>query len=158
MLYPTVKFDSLIPHFGTMRRDLERAFEQFESNGVHKEYRTCPLSLWHDEQRVYIRADVPGYTSDDLDLQFDDGKLWIRGERRLSEDHPKFEHNERYFGKFERAVVLSDIVDTESIDAELQDGVLTITLTKRPEAQPRSIAIRNGSHSVKKISDESTQG
>lgn len=156
MLYPTVKFDSLIPHFGAMRRDLERAFDEVEANGLRRGKSMCPLSMWHDDSRVYIEADVAGFAESDLDLQFDDGKLWIRGERKLADDHPTFEHNERFYGRFERAVTLSDVVDPDSIDAELAHGVLRITLSKKPEAQPRMISIRNGSSSVKKLSGESS--
>ncbi len=99
---------------------------------------------------------MAGFAESDLDLQFDDGKLWIRGERKLADDHPAFEHNERFYGRFERAVAISNVVDPDSIDAELAHGVLQITLSKKPEAQPRMISIRNGSGSVKKLSDESS--
>lgn len=150
-------FDSLIPTFGTMRRDLQRAFNEVGSNGHDVQSGMCPLSMWHDVGHVYLTADVPGFAESDLDLQFEDGKLWIRGERRLADDHPKFDHNERSFGRFERMVRLSDVVDPSTIDAELKNGVLTITLSKRPEAQPRTISIRGGgADSAKKLSDESS--
>ncbi len=116
----------------------------------------CPLSMWYDEGQVYVEVDVPGFIESDLDVQFEDGKLWIRGERKLADEHPGFEHNERFYGRFERAVSLTDVVDPAMIDAELAHGVLRITLSKRPEAQPRSIAIRSGSPPLKKLSDESS--
>jgi len=87
--------------------------------------------MWHDKSRVYIEADVPGFAESDLDLQFEDGKLRIRGKRQFGEDHRKFEHNERFYGRSERAVALSDVIDPESIDAELAHGVLKITLSKK---------------------------
>ncbi|MEQ9412055.1 MAG: Hsp20 family protein [Fuerstiella sp.] len=63
----------------------------------------------------------------------------------------------RYSGKFERVIVLSDVVDPASIDATLENGVLQIALSRRPEAQPRMIQIRHGSSGVKKLSDESSE-
>lgn len=154
MLNPTVSVDSLIPIFGTVRRDLEQAFEEAGFNGNRRQVAQCPLSMWEDEDRFYIAADLPGLSNDELSVEFEDGKLWIRGERKIAEDHPRFTHNERRFGKFERAVVLSEFADPSSIEAEFDRGVLTIWLAKKPESQPRKITIRSGSDSPKTVSAE----
>ena len=138
MLNTHVKLDSLIPALGSMRRELERAFDDV---GSRSQCVSCPLSVWHDDDRLYIEADVPGFSEKDLELNFEDEKLWIRGERLRAEDRT-FDHNERRFGKFERAVVVSDTYDPASIDASLDNGVLSIVLSKRPEAKPRTIEIR----------------
>lgn len=154
MFYPTVKFDSLVPQLGVMRQELERAFEAVESGGHRSARGLCPLSMWHDERHVYIEADVPGFGESDLDVQFQDGRLRIRGERTLAEDQ-SFDHNERAFGTFERSVAVSESIDPTTIEADLANGLLRITLSRKPEAQPVSVSIRNGSDSVRKLSDDS---
>lgn len=138
-------FESLLPAFGTVRRDLERALNRMGANGS-----TCsglsPLSLWHDDRHVYIAADVPGCSLADLELQFDDGKLWIRGDRKSPQVEYGF--NERRYGKFERAVLVPEMIDPSSIDATLEDGVLTIVLAKKQEAQPQPIQIKHRASSL----------
>lgn len=157
MLTTRSTFDSLLPTFGSMRRDFERALGEVEAKGnVAARYGYSPLSMWQDEQHVYVHVDVPGMAHEELDVQFDDGKLWIRGERKWTKKDASFDYNERRFGRFERAVLLSDMIDPSSIDATLEDGVLCITLMKKPEAQPRSITIKHRSSPVKKLSEESS--
>ena len=152
----STNMNSLLPALGSMRREVQRALDDVSRNGFQNATVPCPISMWQDEGSVHVHADVPGMTQDDLDLQFEDGKLWIRGERKwFGEDG--FVHNERTFGKFERAILLSDVVDPSSIDARLEDGVLIIHLMKKPEAQPQKIAIRHESgSSKKKLSDDSS--
>lgn len=130
----------MLPTFGAMRRDFQRALDEVGRNG-HSPI-GCPISVWQDEQHVHVHADVPGVTAEDLDLQFDDGKLWIRGKRDWFGDR-SIDHNERRFGSFERGIVLPDSVDLNSIDASLEDGVLLVKLTRKPESQPRSIKVRH---------------
>lgn len=147
----------MLPAFGSMRRDFQRALDEVGQN--RRMFQDlCPISMWQDDQHIYIHADVPGLSHDEIDLQLEDGRLWIRGERKWFGDNTPFEHNERLFGKFERTVVLSDVIDPSSIDATLESGVLLITLTRKPESRPRSIEIRDKASTVKKLSDDSPGG
>lgn len=156
MLTRLQEFDSLMPAFGSMRRELEKAFTEVTGNGHTASARTfCPISFWQDQKQIHIQMDVPGMTQDQLNLQFDDGKLWIRGERTWADDKVAFEYNERRYGRFERAVALPDSADPSSIDALLSDGVLHITFAKRPEAQPQSIRIRYNAGSKTNLSEKS---
>lgn len=105
---------------------------------------SAPLTLWEDETKVYVEVDVPGLTRDALELTVDDGKLWIRGERKQStRENAAVRHEERRYGQFERSIALGEMVDFNAIEAELADGVLTVTLAKKAEAQPQKIQIRS---------------
>nr|UXE45596.1 hypothetical protein Hi04_10k_c5016_00005 [uncultured bacterium] len=109
------------------------------------------LSLWEDDDSVFIEMDVPGLTIEDLDVTIEKGKLRICGQRRPAERPRGAFHEERYFGQFERYIALSDWVDPNSIDASLRNGVLSIKLAKRPEKQRQKITITAGDPSVKTI-------
>lgn len=104
--------------------------------------RPAPMTLWEDEQGVQIEVDVPGLTHEQLDLTVENGKLTIRGERKQPEREANLKHDERRFGEFERVVTLPETIDTASIEAELNDGVLSISLKKKPEAQPHRVAVK----------------
>lgn len=139
-------FESLmLPAVGSMRGELARAMSDW--NGSAR-VDLCPLSVWKDDQAVYVESDVPGFHRDEIELRFEDGQLWIRGERTRSEHHPEKFYNERSFGKFERRIKIADRVDPSQIKAELENGVLLVTLPKTPEAQPHKIAIEDKSAKV----------
>jgi HSP20 family protein len=111
----------------------------------------APLSLWEDDNSIYIEMDVPGLTIEDLDVTMEKGKLRISGQRRNAERPSGAYHEERCFGQFERYVALSDWVDPNTIDASLQNGVLRIKFSKRPEQQRQRVNITTGDSSVKKL-------
>lgn len=121
-----------------------------EPNGAAIQ-KLAPMSLWEDDSSVYIEVDVPGLTIADLDVTIEKGKLRIFGQRRaVDRPSPTF-HEERYFGQFERYVSLNDWVDANSIEASLQNGVLCIKFSKRPEQQRKTVTIAAGDSSVTKI-------
>lgn len=110
--------------------------EQANSKG------TIPLTVWEDAERVYIEADLPGSRPQDIDVRVEDGSLRISGDRALPQRDAEGRHNERRFGPFERTLQLGKTLDTSRVDAELRDGVLNITLHKRPEAQPQKVQVK----------------
>jgi HSP20 family protein len=136
----------------TVRRELDEAFSQAFGNRTAQleQSFSLPLTIWGDDEHVYVHADVPGFDRESLDVVFKDGQLWIRGERKVTLEDGKYWHNERMFGQFERAVAIPDTIDPGSIEAELTDGVLMITLSKKPEAQPTRIAIKSADNGGKK--------
>ena len=95
------------------------------------------------EDKITLLADVPGLTHDSLDIHVEQDVLTIKGERKLERNATGelYRRYERASGQFERGFRLSPTVDATAIAAELKDGVLTLTLPKRPEAQPRQIKV-----------------
>lgn len=137
------QFNTLFPGLGSIRRELEQAFGDVYGNSERRSANlTVPVSIWSDERQVFVELDVPGFPQSGLDVRFEDGRLTITGERTWPEDRKPVNYNERQFGRFERVIAVSDLVDPASIDAALADGVLTITLNKKVEAVPQSVRIR----------------
>ena len=132
-------------------REFDREFGwNGESNGTAVQ-KFAPMSLWEDDSSISIEMDVPGLTIEDLDVTIEKGKLRITGQRQPADRPGGAFHEERYFGQFERYVALSDWVDQNSIDASLQNGVLRIKFSKRPEQQRQKVTITAGNSAVKKI-------
>jgi HSP20 family protein len=98
--------------------------------------------VWEDAQHLYAEAELPGVSKDDLELVVLDGKLHIIATRQPPSEERRYWHNERKYGRFERVLYLPEAIDAETINAELRDGVLTVTLSKKPEAQPKRIAVK----------------
>ncbi len=102
----------------------------------------APASIWEAENTFHIELDAPGVAKHDVELTFDKGALQITLERKVPEGDRTNWHNERGFGKVTRSVSLPDTVDPSTITAELTNGVLHVTITKRPESQPKKIEVK----------------
>lgn len=91
-----------------------------------------------------LKADLPGVDEKDLDVALHNGVLTVSGSRQAEErkDGESFALYERQYGSFTRSFALPDMADGERIDAQLVNGVLTLTIAKKAEAKPRRIAIK----------------
>jgi HSP20 family protein len=95
---------------------------------------------------LLLTLDLPGLTSDDIELELVDGHLFVRGERKqpaLSKG-TVWAHRERGFGRFERRIELPKGVDAEKITASIDNGVLSLIVPKPERLKPRTIAIGSG--------------
>ncbi|MEM6330215.1 MAG: Hsp20/alpha crystallin family protein [Planctomycetota bacterium] len=98
-------------------------------------------SLWEADDRLHLDIDAPGVAREGVDVTYDKGVLTVKLDRPAPEGR-KFHHNERGFGSVSRSVSLPETVDPDTIEADLTDGVLHISIAKTPEAQPRKIELR----------------
>lgn len=101
------------------------------------------LSIHELDSVVTVAIDVPGMSEDDLQIDIHEGQLVVSGERKaiLPEGGEAIFAN-RAIGTFERRVRIDDSFDPDSVDAVLSSGVLSVSLTRRAELQPRKVAIR----------------
>jgi HSP20 family protein len=137
-------FDSLT----SIQRDVEHLFGQFlnEAAGANAEGDTTgwrvPLAMWDDTDKVYFEIELPGIAKENIDLTIHNGTLRVSAERAHPQAERNYRVNDRSYGLFDRVLSLPEDVDAESIDAQLTDGVLRITLSRKPEAQPKKITLR----------------
>ncbi|KYF61951.1 hypothetical protein BE11_50145 [Sorangium cellulosum] len=91
-----------------------------------------------------FKADLPGIQEKDVDVSFTGNRLTVSGKRENErrEEKETYFSCERAYGSFSRTFTLPAGVDTEKAAANLKDGVLTITVPKTPEVQPRKIPIQ----------------
>lgn len=101
------------------------------------------VDIYEDEDGVHIRADVAGVKKEDIKLEIDKNVLTLRGERRLDQvDKKKGYHRvERSYGSFARSFSLGQDVNTEDVQANYEDGVLTVLLPRVANAEKREIAV-----------------
>ena len=88
-------------------------------------------------------ADLPGVKEEDLDISLTGNQLTISGKRESVEqkDTERYHVSERTYGRFTRAFTLPDGISAEHVTANLKEGVLTLSVGKRPEVQPRKIKV-----------------
>jgi len=98
--------------------------------------------------RFEIAVDLPGVDPKTVEITLSDGVLSVSGDRgrlRAVEDQKPVRHRaERNFGRFHRRFILPDTVDAGKVAATGKDGVLSVTIPKAPEVQPRRIEVATG--------------
>jgi HSP20 family protein len=101
------------------------------------------VNLTEDADRFYVRAELPGVKTDDLEMQATAKNLSIAGERKIEAENEgvRYHRREREAGKFSRIITMPTEIDPDRIEARLQDGVLTIQVPKAEAVKPRQIAI-----------------
>jgi HSP20 family protein len=92
---------------------------------------TPPVDLYETAGGFVLAAELPGLTRDQIDIQAEESRIVIRGERAMRQAPCEQHHRvERGHGPFSRAFVLPEPIDTENVTADLKDGVLTVVLPK----------------------------
>lgn len=133
---------------GRVRGDLDRFFGDFFSSGLGtlKESalgsRVPAVKVWEEGEKFFVEAELPGLAMDDVEVLVMDDTLTIKGEYASQETEDATVYRcERRYGAFERAFQLPADIDAEKVEANLRDGLLTVTLPKAASAKPRRIKV-----------------
>ena len=105
-----------------------------------------PMDLVERDDHFILKADLPGLTEDDVNIEVQDNVLTVSGERKAEHERKErgFYRLERSFGKFSRTLTLPEGVNAEAIGAKFENGVLEVSIPKPEERKPRRIQV-NGS-------------
>ena len=95
------------------------------------------------EKDVVVKVDLPDTKRENIKVTFENNVLSIEGQRESTSnvEHDRFHRIERGYGQFRRSFTLPATVDASRVDANYQDGVLTVTLPRRAETKPKQIQI-----------------
>jgi HSP20 family protein len=101
------------------------------------------INLYDDGEKFLIRAELPGFSKESLEVTAQGDQLTLRGERRIDapEQKASFHRREREGGKFRRVITLPQAVDASNISATFKNGVLEVELPRAPELKPRTITV-----------------
>jgi HSP20 family protein len=106
-----------------------------------------PVDIFEDENKLVLKLEIPGMRQEDLDVRLENNTLSVKGERSFQSEgkEENFHRVERRYGSFYRAFSLPPTVDSNSIKADYEAGVLHLELLKRPETKPKQIKVNVGS-------------
>ena len=132
--------------FSMLDNDLESLFYPDVFHKMERSARSAypAINIGTTDSSVNVYLFAPGMKAEDLDLAIEKNMLSITGERKLPDDATENNgsyRQERFSGPFRRVITLPETVDTESTEAVYKNGVLHISIAKRPEIQPRQIKI-----------------
>jgi HSP20 family protein len=92
-----------------------------------------PVDVYEDAQALVLKLEIPGVKTEDIDVRLENQTLTVKGERKIESGarQENFHRIERRFGTFVRTFTLPQTVDTESLTASYDAGVLTISVARR---------------------------
>jgi HSP20 family protein len=126
--------------FGRLHRQLDQTFGDTDAS-----VSWLPrVDVREETERFVVAADLPGVEGKDIEITADAGVLTIRGERRSGKKAAGegYERVERASGTFLRRFTLPESADAGAIKATHVNGVLEVSIPKRPQAQPRRIEVQ----------------
>jgi len=101
------------------------------------------LDVFEKDDRFVVRAELPGMKEDDIDISVIGDTLSIKGEKKTETEvkDEDYYRCERSYGSFYRSIPLPSSVDINKIEANLDDGVLEVTLPKSTKVKPKKVAV-----------------
>ena len=138
------------PTFGRLtdlRDEIDRLFESPLSEMARSARLfsgwTPALDLYEDKDNLVVKLELPGMKREDIDVSLHEGSLCVSGERKSEEKHREADvyRAERFYGRFQRTVVLPARTDLESVSAAFKNGVLEITLKAPSELVSKKVPI-----------------
>lgn len=106
-----------------------------------------PVDIYEGpDHEMIIKAELPDVRREDIDIRVEDNTLTISGEKKFDTEvkQDQFHRVERAYGTFTRSFTLPATIDTERVNADYKNGVLTVKLPMREEAKPKQIQVKVG--------------
>lgn len=103
-----------------------------------------PVDIVNANDRIEIRVEVPGLSEDDVNVSITENVLTLKGEKKYESDENtagEYRRVERKYGKFQRSFTLPGNLQTDQTKAGFKNGVLTISVPKTEQAQPKEIPV-----------------
>src|ERR1700761_7573576 len=131
-----------------MRTDPFRELDRFAQQvlGTAARPAVMPMDAWREGEEFVVEFDLPGINEDSLDVDIERNVVTVRAERPDVDPDREMLATERPRGVFTRQLVLGENLDTDTLDASYNGGVLRLRIPVAEKAKPRKIAIghRNG--------------
>lgn len=126
---------------------LENLFDDYfpSVSSMFGDERMSPdIEIKETDEKLIVRAELPGMTRDDISVELNDSILTLSGEKKIekTEEKEKFHRTEISYGSFRRSFQVPMEVDAENIDANFKDGILTIDIPKVETSKPQKIEVK----------------
>jgi HSP20 family protein len=102
------------------------------------------MDVYETEDKIVAKLELPGIEPDKVDVSVEDSTLTVTGTREVSDEvnEESYRRVERRYGSFTRAITLPQTADTEKVNANFDNGVLTIEVAKAEKAKPKKIQVK----------------
>lgn len=126
-------------------RDFDRLLNDVWGDNQRRAFRSMAMDAYRDGDHFMVHFDLPGVDPESIEVTVEDNVLNVKAERSWERrEGQDWVANERYEGTFQRQLFLGDTLDAEGIEANYENGVLTLTVPVAEKAKPRKIEISKG--------------
>ncbi len=130
-----------------LRSEMDRLWDDYFGSGrrAFKSESWVPsVDVSEAEDKIMVKAEIPGMDSKDIDISLSGDILTIKGEKKSEREETKENYHlvERSYGTFARSLRLPVGVEADKIEASYKQGVLTVTCPKKEEVKPKPIEIK----------------
>ena len=143
---PNYGWRSAFEDLERLRRDMDRHFSPSAGQAYWPTHAgVFPLvNVTEDQNHFYIRCEIPGMKSEEINISAAGRNLTISGERKIASEgeNVRCHRRERDDGKFSRAIALPSEIQVNKIEAGYVDGILSINVPKAEETKPKQIAVK----------------
>lgn len=156
-----------IGELNTIQNEMNRLFNTFfdqsgtsgRGSGEGRRRWIPAMDLVETDDHYVLRADLPGLSDDDVNVELQDNVLTVSGERRTEHQDRQegYYRLERAFGGFSRSLTLPEGVDPDGVQAHFDRGVLEISIPKPEQKKPRQVQIKLGAGSSEPKTIEGTE-
>jgi HSP20 family protein len=142
-----------VRELNTIQSEMNRLFNTFFDTSAPSNGGSTPLRRWipamdlvETQDDFVLRADLPGLSEEDVNIELEDNILTISGERKAEHEERKegYYRVERSSGTFSRSLTLPEGVNPDGVRASFDRGVLEVRIPKPEERKPRKVAISVG--------------
>jgi len=131
--------------FDSWRRNVDRLFDEFGGFAAWSPLKLSPrLDVTDTDGVIEVTAELPGLEEKDVNVSVEDGALTISGEKKAQTEKKEknYVYSERSYGSFVRRIPLPSGVDSKSVSAKMNKGVLTVTVAKPASAKSTKIEVK----------------
>jgi HSP20 family protein len=145
MSLPTRVARAFVDPFEPFTRDFDMLNRFFGNNENGTRLAPYGVDIREDGDTLVVEAELPGFKKEEVDITLENQTLTLSAERKVESKDDKAQGgyllNERRYTRFLRSFTLPPTIDEKSVQAKLEHGVLTVTLSKREETKPRKITV-----------------
>ena len=128
-----------------LQREMNRLFEDYYPNRMRRAPAYPAMNVWSNEEGLVVTAEVPGVSSEDIEINVVGDTLTLSGMRKPDEmnEAARYHRQERGNGNFHPFSPAALSVDVAKVDATFRNGVLNVTLPRAEELKPRKITVKS---------------
>ncbi len=143
---PTWRLKSPFEELGRMKQQMDRLFDDYSGASLQRAHAGVfpSVNVSEDRDNYYVRAELPGVKADELEIQATGNSLSISGERKIQaeKENARYHRREREAGNFSRMIGLPTDIDSDKVEAKLDNGILIVALPKAESVKPRQITVK----------------
>jgi HSP20 family protein len=137
-------FQELMGYQERMNQLFRNSFSNFGDDTLTSGAWAPAVDIYETQETIEMTFEIPGVNQKEIKVNIENNLLTVSGERKFEHEDKRNNYHrvERSYGAFQRSFTVPSTVDPNKINAVFENGLLRLTLAKRPETQPRAIEVK----------------